>query len=185
MADARPFVFALDLGQRTGFAVGRVGDVPRSGAVLLKAKSEHRSIALGNLIAWLDIEWRATLPDLVVVEAPMPLQAFGDRGNAEATVHMALKLHGIVEAMSSRFGVRMEQGHAATIRKYFVGKGRAGNRADTKRATIDRCRLLKLIPPDCDDDDRADAIGTFEWGCATFMGKIPEALHLFGEKKRA
>lgn len=174
-------IFALDLGQRCGFAASTVGDSPRSGAVRLKKPGEHRAVALGNLVAWLNEEWSRERPTLVVKEAPLPLQAYRDRGNSEAAVLMAYGLHGVVEAMAARFGLRLEQAHPATIRKHFIGKGRMGARKDTKAAVVQRAQLLGFMPKDCFDDDRADAIALYDWAAATHGGRAAKVLHLFGE----
>jgi hypothetical protein len=161
-------IFALDLGQRCGIAVGPAGATPRSFAVLLKRKDEDRSVALGNLIALLNDEWRSEQPRLVVKEAPLPLQAFADRGNSEAGVLMAYGLHGIVEAMCHRFGLALAQAHPSTIRRHFIGIGRMGSRGETKGAVVRRCQMLKLVPPDCCDEDRCDAVATHDWASANY-----------------
>jgi hypothetical protein len=177
-------VFALDLASVCGLAVGRPGDVPRSGSVTLKRRGEPRSVALGNLVEWLRQEWTAARPALIVKEAPLPLQAFADRGNSEDTVVLTYGLHSIVEAMAQRFGIPCEQGHASTIRKHFLGVGRLGSRDETKRAVVQRCHVLGLMPREVSDDNRADALATWDWGCATFARRSPsmERLHLFGER---
>jgi hypothetical protein len=177
-------IFSLDLGTKVGFAFGPAEAVPQSGTVILKRPNEHRSIALSNLMAWLHEEWSRSRPDLVVKEAPMPLQAFRDRGNSEAGVLMAYGLHGIVEAMSRRFGIRLEQAHPSTIRKHFIGRGRLGARSETKGAVIQRCHVLGLMPRDCRDEDRADAIASWDWASATFGQRSASKLYLFGEKVR-
>lgn len=174
-------IFALDLASRTGFAVGRPGAYPRSGTVVLKKKGEHRRIALGNMVAWLNEEWTRERPALVVKEAAFSLQAFRDHANAESTVLMTYGLHGIVEAMAVRFGIRIEEGHPATIRKHFLGKARCGTRAQTKAAVIQRCHVLALMPKISHDADRADALATWDWAAATFGRARAAELHLFDE----
>lgn len=174
-------IFALDLGQRCGFAVGRSTPV-RSGTMILKTPSEPRAVAFSNLIAWLNEQWSRERPGLIVKEAPLPLQAFRDRRNSEAGVLMAYGLHGIVEAMGVRFGILVEQAHPATIRKHFVGKGRMGARAETKAAVINRCRVLGYIPRDCVDEDRADALAMWDFAASTHGVMAPTRLHLFGER---
>lgn len=169
-------IFALDLGVRTGFAVG--ADAPaRSGFVLLKSDQEPPRAALGNMIAWLNQEWTKARPALVVKEAPLPLQGFKNAYNAEATVVLTYKLHGIVEAMSHRFAIPLREAHPATIRKHFIGIGRTGKRQDTKAAVIRRCQLLGYMPKECFDADRADAIAIWSF----FAAITPSKLYLFGE----
>lgn len=174
-------IFALDLGTRTGFAFGPIGDVPRSGTVILKDRKEPRAVACGNLIAWLNEKWSVERPTLVVTEAPFSLQAFKDHANAETTVRMTFALHGIVEGMCARYGVEHEEFHPATIRKHFLGVARMGTRAESKRAVVQRCHVIGYMPKDCVDDNRADALATWDYAAAT----RPAKLYLFGERARA
>jgi hypothetical protein len=171
-------IFALDLAARTGFATGRAGERPRSGTVILKDPKEPRAVALGNLIDWLNERWSIEKPALVIKEAPFSLQAFKDHANAEATVLMTYGLHGIVEAMACRFGIECRDAHAATIRKHFLGVGRMGSRVEMKRAVIQRCHVLGYMPRDSHDDNRADALATWDYAAAT----VPSKLYLFGER---
>jgi hypothetical protein len=41
---------------------------------------------------------------------------------------------------------------------------------------------LRLLHWTAIDHNAAEAAGIWDWAGATFMGKIPEALHLFGER---
>lgn len=177
-------VFALDLAVNAGWASGAPGRIPESGAVRLKKPGEHRDVAFANLVAFLDTRWRDNLPDLVVKEAMLPLQAFKNIGNAEATVRMHAGLHAVVEALCVRFGVPWREAPDSTIRKHFLGKGRFGDRETTKAAVIERCHVLRLMPRDCADDNRADALATHDWAAATFgrRSASTQTLHLFGER---
>jgi hypothetical protein len=176
-------ILALDLGVRTGFAYGAAGSrTLASGAVALKKPDEHRSVAFSNLIAWCDERFRADRPDLVVKEAPLPLQAFKSLGNAAFTVRVTHGLHAIIEGVCVRFGVECEEIADATVRKHFIGRANCGNRAATKAAVVQRCQLLGYMPKDCADDNRADACATFDWAAATFGKPTPQALHLYGEQ---
>lgn len=172
-------IFALDLGQRSGFAVGKPGTIPRSGTVVLKKPSEHRSVAFANFIEFLRAEWSKERPGLVVTEAPLPLQAFAKLGNGESTVRMTFGLAGIVEAMCVRFGVKHAEVHDATARKHLIGKGRLGDRESTKRAVISRCIALGYLPRGCEDDNRADACCVFDWAAVYLARVAPKELHFF------
>lgn len=172
-------IFALDLASRTGWAKGPVGTAPQSGTTILKQGDEPAAVAFGNLIAWLDEEWKRERPALVVSEAPFSLQAFGKHKNAEATVKMTYGLHSILAGMCHRFSLRLEQVHAATVRKHFIGKGNAGSREETKAVVVHRCHVLSYMPKDCLDDNRADALATWDWAAARVQA--PKELHFFGE----
>jgi len=177
-------IFALDLGVHTGFAFGEVGALPASGTVVLKKPTEHRSVAFGNLMAWLDDEFRRAKPALVVKEAPLPLQAYKTLGNAAFTVRVTHAMHGIVEGVCERFAIPFEEIADATVRKHFVGRANYGNRAATKAAVVQRCHLLGYMPRESRDDNRADALATWDWAAATFGNRRTESLHLFGEGGR-
>lgn len=176
-------IFALDLGQRAGFAVGRPGETPRSGSVVLKEKLEPRRVALGNFIAFLQTSFSAERPELVVKEAPLTLEAFRRIHSSEDNVRMHHSLHGVLEGMCNRFGIDLEEAAPATIRKHFIGSANMGERSATKRAVLQRCHLLRLLPRDNCDEDRADALAAWDWACAVFGRRSfrQDELHMFGE----
>lgn len=181
-------ILALDLAIRCGFASAEAGAAPRmvkSGVVVLKERADDRSVAFGNLIAYLDKRFRDDRPDLVIKEAPLPLQAFRTLGNAAFTVRVTHALHGVTEGMCVRFGIRCEEVADATVRKHFIGRANCGARAATKAAVVQRCHALGYMPRDATDDNRADACALFDWAAATFGKAKPGALHLFGEGRAA
>lgn len=164
-------IYALDLGVATGFAKGRPGDAPISGTVRLKAKGESIDVAFANLIAFLAEEFTREKPELLIKEKMLALQAFASIGNAEATVRAHAGYHAIVEGLCVRFGVPWDDVAESTARKHFIGVGRTGDRDETKAAVVARCHLLKLMPADCHDDNRADALAAHDWACANFGGR--------------
>lgn len=161
-------IFCLDLGVASGFAKGRPGDAPVSGTVRLKQKGESIDVAFANLVAFLCQEFAKERPALVVKEQMLALQAFMAMGNAESTVRAHAGYHAIVEAVCVRFGIPWDDVADSTARKHFIGIGRTGDREETKRMVVARCHALKLMPPDCHDDNRADACCIHDWACANF-----------------
>ncbi len=119
---------------------------------------------------------------MIVNEAAMPLQAFKDRSNSQDAVMAAYGYAAIVEGMAVRFGIYARDLHPATVRKHFVGSGRLGDRATTKRAVVDRCHLLGYFPRECRDDNRGDACAMFDFAAATYGRMMPRELHLFNER---
>lgn len=127
-------------------------------------------------------------PDMVVIEqvvAPSGAQGHTNYDTTMITIGMFGILTGIVRCKS----IRLEIAPISTWKKHFIGKGRLTHienrhqrRKEGKRLVIERCQILGWSP---EDDNQADAAGIWDWAGATFMGRIPEALHLFGEKKRA
>lgn len=179
-------IFTLDLGVTSGFARGRPGDLPTSGTVRLKRTSEKIDTAYANLIAFLADSFGASLPVLLVKEKMLALEAFKAIGNAEKTVRAHGAYHGIVEGMCVRFGVPWLDVADSTARKHFLGQARMGTRVDTKAAVVSRCHALGLMPRDCTDDNRADALCIHDWACATFgqrSGSIAN-FQLFGQGEK-
>lgn len=182
---------AIDLAQKTGFAIGPPGAMPRSGSVLLKEKKEQRDVAMGNLIAWLQAEWDKEKPALIIREAPLPLAAYkrgksdtiGSVDTAQDGVQIAYGLHGILEGMCKRYGIKLVDAYPARTRKHFIDHANMGSRELTKRAVIERCWLLGYFKRSTFDLDRADACSVWDWAAATY-GQRSGALHLFGEKAK-
>lgn len=178
-------ILAMDLGTKTGWALGPAGACPRSGTVVLKHPDEPRDVCFSNMIFWLnDTLGRQPKPALIVKEAPFHLGAFAKRGNSEAAVLLTYGLHAVVEGIAHRWEVPCRSVADGTVRKHFLGKGRIGDRAATKAAVLDRCRLLRLIPKDCKDEDRADALAVHDWAAATLGGKRDRELYLYNEVVR-
>lgn len=182
-------VYALDLGVRTGWCKGRPGaEAPISGSVTLKDTDQDRAIAFAGLLKFLNEDWSTDRPAIVVKERMFSLQASAERNNSEAMVRMHAGLHAVVEAMCVRFRIPFDREQhepaASTVRKHFLGRGNMGSRSETKAAVIRRCHLLSLIPDDCIDDNRADAVATWDWAASTFARRSAstERLFLFGEQ---
>lgn len=182
-------IFTLDLGVTSGFAKGRPGDVPVSGTVRLKQKGESIDVAFANLIAFLVEEFTRDRPALVIKEKMLALQAFMAMGNAESTVRAHAGYHAIVDGLCVRFGIPSDDVADSTARKHFIGIGRTGDREETKRAVVARCHVLKLMPTDCHDDNRGDALAMHDWACANFGSRAASIsnFQLFdqGGQKRA
>lgn len=173
-------VYALDLATHTGFAVGPAGARPaRAGLHVLKAGDQDHAVATGNLIEILNREWSEQRPDLVAIEKILNLPAFTSMNSSANSVILQIKLHGVVGGMCNRFAIPFREGADSTIRKHFTGKGRAGDRDETKAMVIARCHQLGLMAADCFDDNVADAIAIHDWASATFCRAIEKELHLF------
>jgi hypothetical protein len=172
-------IVGLDLGRKTGFAIGLPGETPRSLSINLNKGKGGRSVTFGNLIGFLDGEFRKERPALVVKEAPVSLQAFKTLGMGEAVVRGTYALHGIVEGLCARWKIPCREEHDATVRKHFIGKGRLGKREATKAAVISRCWQLGYLPRGEHDEDRADACAVWDWACAHVAMIAPKELFLF------
>ena len=79
-------IIGLDVGRLTGFASGVPGAAPTSFTVILSAPRAGLAVQAGNLLAFLDEEFRREKPTLLAKEAPIPLAAFR-RGDVPALLH--------------------------------------------------------------------------------------------------
>lgn len=178
-------ILALDLAINTGAAIGRAGVAPRSFSVRLKKGDEGQDVAFANLVAWLSRFLSEEKPALVFKEAMLPIAAFARLDSAAHTITFHAGLHAIVEALCVRHRIPWDERADATVRKHFCGSARFGGRAAAKRAVLGRCHMLGLLPRDCKDDNRADAIACHDWAAAHLARIPPKELVLFGEQARA
>lgn len=170
-------VLAIDPATVTGFAIGEAGTVPRSGSARLRRPGEARVVATHNMRCLLRDLTAFDKPDVVVCEDFLNPAA---HKSADAAI-LGIALFTIVEAWAFERKYRFEAANRSTVLKHFIGVGRTGDRASTKDAVIRRARLLKYIPSDCHDDNRADAAALFDYGSVTFARRSPAALTMFGE----
>jgi hypothetical protein len=181
-------VLALDLATTTGWAYGPAGGRPESGSVLLRKPSRRRKdtkieaepygVGAFNLLAFLRDKFAFWQPDRIVIENFLHPTAQPGGG----AVILSLMLHGAAEAFARSYGIEPRLVAPATWRLHFIGKANAGDRDATKAAVIRRAQMLGYVPRDCYDDNRADACGIWDYGCAVFSPKAhgPSSLNLFG-----
>lgn len=185
-------LLGLDLAMHTGYALGRPGSKLVSGAVRVKMPEDGLYAAPWNLETFLQDLCAFELPDLVVYEAPIPLNAqMGDgRARSQDSLLMPIKLEQAVERFCLPRQIRWEKVYAATVRKHFLGKANFGDRQTTKTAVVDRCRTLGYIPRDRTPRNKAadplydqcDAIAVWDWACAARAKAPSRELHMFGER---
>lgn len=131
-------------------------------------------------------------PDLIIYEAAMaPFEdnnSDDDNGGRKRTIRRSVESITLpimatasVRAIARCYGIQRELAWPATWRKHFLGRGNFGDREETKRQTLLRCRLLKFPELAWRDDNAADACGIFSYASATFGRAAPRDLHLFGE----
>lgn len=188
-------LLGLDLAVCTGFCLGRPGETPRSGSVRVKQPAEALYQAPWNLETFLQDLCLFGDPDLIVYEAPIPLNAqMGDgRARNEDALLMPIKLEQAIERFCLPRQIRWEKVYAATVRKHLLGKANYGDRQATKNAVFDRCKVLGLIPSDArirnkSSDplfDQADACAVWSWACAARAKHAPSELFLHGERPSA
>jgi hypothetical protein len=174
-------ILGLDLAVNTGFALGRPGATPRSGTVRLKKPSEDINMAARNLACFLRDMFVLEVPDLIVYEAPLPFFA-GHSDQRQRSMESLVnppQMCGAVLAIAGVYGIPSAFYSANKIRTGFLGKAHAKGRDETKRAVIRQCHAEGLMPLDCKDDNRADAIATWMYGCRVHAGYRESELVMF------
>ncbi len=169
-------IMAIDPATVLGFAMGRAGTIPDSGSVRLKRRDDTAETAAFNALCFLRDRWTLERPDLCCIEHYLNPAA---QKSADAVI-LQIMVFGVIVAMCQAYGVRFEMPHRATVLKHFCGKGRTGDRVETKRMVINRAKVLGYIPRDCIDDNRADACALFDFASVTYARQTPERLVLFG-----
>ncbi len=181
-------VFALDLATKMGFATGPAGEKPRVGEKRLKDAEDDPERGFRKLGIWLRDEFTLQIPDLVIVEAALPIGAMVDwDGGADGrpkfksnpqTIYFLNGLVAVVHGICGPYGVRCVNVSVQKVRKHFLGIARP---ADPKRAVLARCHQLGLIPKTERSDNIGDAIALHDYAGATFGRAIPAQLILHGE----
>lgn len=192
-----PTILTLDIATNTGWAYGPAGQIEKSGSVRLRAPKTARRdadpmhVGWSNVAFWLRDTWIFDKPDEIVAEAPLPP---GDQSSG-AAAQTALGLLAVVHAMAAMYEIPIRYAYVQQWRKHYTGKPfhkapatfmpnrKSGerNRMWNKQVTIERARLLRHIPMDCKDDNRADACGMHDWASHHFHRKgSPASFNLFG-----
>jgi len=160
---AAPKIAALDIATSTGFACARLGEPPRAGSVRFGIVSrDPPDQVFAAAIDWAMEFFAREAPDLLILEAMLPPDAMPNKTSRQVRDRLA-GLHGIMLGCARRAGV----GEIATvtvgdIRRHFIGDGKLKRNA-AKREVIRRC--LQLGWP-ADDDNAADALAIWSYGCA-------------------
>jgi hypothetical protein len=196
---ALPLIISLDPGRRCGFAIGRAGEIPRSGVVILRGEKEGREVGLGNLIAWMQITLSGLPPEelrrailiheeamgimqwIALCESIAKKKPFGAFKwfNADG-VESGHELNGVILGMAQRFGIERHEVRRQSILKTVTGKDKHGGREQAKLAIIQAVRAMGLVEPNCKDDDRCDAVANFVYASTVICRKQVGRPSLFG-----
>lgn len=191
-------LLALDLARKTGWALGDTEGKPGSDVKILREASHDIEVGaaeLGRHIRDICL-LPGTRPDMIIFEAPMPIFTDKDERGARTikrspdSLAQPPMLAGAVLAVAACYGIDCRKIWPVTWRKHFLGKANFGSPEVTKTATVERCRLLGLIPREsvvrnksaAPLFDRCDALGLWHYGAAAFGRARPAELVLFGER---
>lgn len=190
-------LLALDPAIVSGFCHGNTADAPR-----LTTSGSQRLIRPREPIEQVSInaaEWVANIidsfnPELICVEHWMPPAAQPSQSGVEAS----LLIHGAIIGIAGRARVPWVSVAVQTWRKHFIGRSslttpvprgsvrtarqKADDRLANKVAVRDRAALLGYMPKGCDDFDRGDACGIYDWSAAKYAHAAAQKLILFDEK---
>lgn len=150
-------VAAFDLSKHcVGWSVDASDGGPRLGA--WRGASEVPLLGRAGLLygSWLSDFIALNRPGLIAVEAPAIAGVPIGEHEAMLLIGMAFMTASVAEAN----GIRFERAHVSTVRKHFVGSGRA-----KKRDVMARCKLLGWPAR---NGDEADAAALWSWAKATF-----------------
>jgi hypothetical protein len=138
-------ILALDLGTRTGFAVGHPDrEMPVHGSIPFGSEGASVGAIGSKFAAWLS-EWLARWePRIVVFEAPLPPRAQSSTAVARVLIGLAFEVERVCFD-AAIYDVR--EATVQQIRAYFLGNGRLPS-TDAEAATLRRCRQLGWAPGD-------------------------------------
>lgn len=162
-------VLALDIATTVGFAVdGPEEWKPLTGAVRFAASGDDYGRAYAGLDQWLFEFIGLHRPDVLAFEAPLIVggrTGTTRRTNAH-TVRLLFGLAAVAEMVGSRAGLPVYECHIQTVRRHFVGNGRA-----QKPEVMARCRALGW---EVATNDAADAAAIWDFVKSRFQ---PSAAH--------
>lgn len=168
MTDA-PKILFVDAATYFGWALGRAGDpakgiIPRSGSAFFakSAGASHGAVFWGAMKFTAEMI-RSEVPDIIVVEAPLPASLVQGKTNVNTTA-LAMGLSAAIEGMAyglNFYNVRIVP--VASIRKHFIGKNKKGELA--KPEVWRKCMALGWISATDEDlsHDRTDALAGWSY----------------------
>lgn len=175
-------ILAIDAAIKTGWAFGPAGSIPQSGSERLIDDDDSFESLPGAAAKFVLGFIRASKIDLIMREAWLEPTAHP----SDASVKSQMLVHGGVLSIASIYKIPCASVAVGTWRKHFCGRSRVSayeKQADplaNKRMVLARAKLLKYVPADCTDFDRADACGIFDFAAAQY-GRRALPLHLYGE----
>lgn len=155
-------ILALDTASTTGWALGSLDCEPESGHVRLPKTDADIGKFINAYRDWLREMCRRYEPSEIVFEAA--LLSPGKFTNAR-TIRKLNGLAAMTESVASELGLRCSEGNLSTIRKHFVGQGRAPKEAPDgrkwfKAQVMKRCEAKGWTP---DNDDEGDALALLDY----------------------
>jgi hypothetical protein len=201
LVEKQMLILALDLGTHCGWCRGTSDiDKPRGGVINLAEKGPEPADCILALYGFLqDVNLRG-IPDLVVHESPMAINALMklQRAQNEDSMRLPFQLQAIVWLWCKRNNVESKDVSPLTYRKHFIGKASAGTegqskdqkRLETKKAMLRQAKMIGYIGRDRNPTrvdatdplyDLADAFGLWDYAAAVWGRRRPAELFMHGE----
>ena len=160
---SKPLILALDVATRTGWALGRVGETPRSGSCRFGHSSSDENVIFGAALNWASLFLQEQgPPQILMIEALLPPDAM--RGRTSKAVRDRLAgLHGVIRGVAwLRHVEQIMDCTVGDVRAHFIGD-RGLKRARAKGETMLQCRRLGW---DAKDDNQGDALAIWSYAGA-------------------
>jgi hypothetical protein len=156
-------ILAIDLATMTGFARGRVGELPVAGSILFGARGATNNAVFGNALAWISkLLEPQPRPDLVIMEAMLPPDAMKNHTSRAVRDRLA-GLHGVIRGVAYLRGIgEIAEAQVGDVRGHFIFD-RQAKREFAKRETLQQCEMMGWQAA---NDHEADALALWSYACA-------------------
>jgi hypothetical protein len=154
-------ILALDLAKRTGWARGILNteELLEFGSVTFGKENASNYARFAHALRWAVDIFKNDPPDVLVIEAPIQVQAFSVQQGAK----ILFGLPAVITAVAHECGVYAIHEHdVRDIRNLFIGHRRLKTQ-QAKEATMRRCKQLGWK---VEDHNAADACALWAYECA-------------------
>lgn len=179
---ALPIVMGLDLGARTGFAIGRPNHAPKVGFYKFHETNEETYYAAAKLSKRLrDLFETQYRPNLVVME-----RAYIAGQKSEKVIGIMVGLVAVTVAECTNYDVQFAVESSSTMAKWVLGKGRwthdEGGRLEKKLKTQQWAYDEGLVDENSAlDADVCDACMLWYYGCHEVLRTPERDLQMFNQ----
>lgn len=178
-----PLILSLDIATVTGWAKGRVGDMPIGGSIRFGKRDASNNAIFAHALSWVSRELEPTpRPDILIIESMLSPDAKIGFTNRDTRDRLA-GLHGVVRAVAHLRGVYdISEAGVSQVRAHFIGHSNL-KRDAAKMLVMERC--VELGWSAC-DNNAGDAFAL--WSYAAGLIDPEWALHLsplFNRKLRS
>ena len=161
-------VLALDLATTTGFARGRVGELPTAGSICFGHDCSE-NVVFAKAIGWFS-NFLAPLPrpDVLMLEAMLPGGAMKGETNIGTRDRLA-GLHAIVRGVAHIRGIYdISTVDVGAVRQHFIGARNLRSQI-AKREVLEKCRRLGFPAA---DHNAGDALACWHFACSLIKPEL-------------